>query len=106
MRLRAHLFLVFALVGCGDDSSDEDDNQEPSAAEALCEDICARVDAAACENADSPCVPSCLHNAEPCPTQAKAWFDCNPTISCNQDGRPISTTCIPEWTAYGECAPG
>ena len=101
----AFLFATLALVGCSDDSSD-DEGAEKSEAEAICEDICAIVDAAACENADTPCVQSCLHNAEPCPDEAKAWLDCHPTIGCNQDGRPTSTSCLPEWEAYGDCAPG
>jgi hypothetical protein len=105
MRLVASLLVCLVFAGCSDDSSD-DDGEEKSEAQLICEDICELVDAAACENADTPCVQSCLHNAEPCPTEAKAWLDCHPTIGCNQDGRPVSTSCDAEWQAYGDCAPG
>ena len=105
MKLLAPLLVLFVLGGCSDESSDDDD-KETNEAQAICEDICELVDAAGCENADAPCIQSCLHNAEPCPNEAKAWLDCHPTVGCNQDGRPVSTSCEAEWLAYGECAPG
>jgi hypothetical protein len=95
--------LVLAFYGCGDDEPNE---AEPSEAEAICEDYCSRVAAAMCENADGDCLPACLHNAEPCLEEARAWLECNPTLACNQDGRPTSADCQAEWTAYGACAPG